>query len=170
MLLVKSMHRTSAVGLFIAVIFSVTRLDAQVVDVPDSTVVYMTSPALFQLVDPEIAAAALGRRHVIKVEVPGGPRWARIASHLMAATNARAPAPTDSVVLSLTLKDIHLESDTLVASLVKEIRFRCPDRWMTTGTSYEVRTVREKGFSDGWTAPVLTPKETWDSFGCPISH
>jgi hypothetical protein len=130
----------------------------------------MTGPALFQLVDPEITAAALGRRHVISVEVPGGSRWARIASHLMAATNARVPGASDSVVLAVALKDIHLESDTLVASLVKETRFRCPDRWMRTGTSYEVRTVRVKGVSDGWTAPILTPKLTWDSFGCPVTR
>jgi hypothetical protein len=167
---VESIYRGLRVGLVIALLASALRLDAQVLDVPDSSVVYMTSPSLFQLVDPEIAAAALGRRHVITIDVPSGPRWARIASHLMAVTNARAPAPSDSVVLALALTDIHLESDTLVASLMKEIRFRCPDRWMRTGTSYEVRTIRVKGVSDGWTAPVLTPKETWDSFGCPISH
>jgi hypothetical protein len=161
--------RAPVVALFIVFAFTV-RLDAQVLDVPDSTVVYMTSPALFQLVDFEIAAAALGRHHVIRLEVPGGARWARIASHLMMATNAREPAASDSVVLALAIKDIHLESDTLVASLVKETRYRCPDRWMRTGTSYEVRTIRVKGVSDGWTEPVLTPKDTWDSFGCPVTH
>ena len=162
-------HKASAVGFFIAFVLTL-RLDAQVLDVPDSTVVYMTSPALFQLVDFEIAAAALGRRHVIKIDVPSGARWARIASHLMMATNAREPAASDSVVLALAIRDIHLESDTLVASLVKETRYRCPDRWMRTGTSYEVRTIRVKGIGDGWTAPILTPKETWDSFGCPLKH
>ena len=167
MFLINNMHRAPVVGLFIAFVFAL-RLDAQVPGVPDSTVVYMTSPALFQLVDFEIAAAAFGRRQVITVEVPSGPRWARVASHLMTVTNARVPGVSDSVVMVVAIKDIHLESDTLVASLVKETRQRCPDRWMTTGTSYEVRTVRVKGGSDGWTEPVLTPKETWDAFGCPV--
>ena len=169
MFLIHTVRRAPVVGFFIAFVFTL-RLDAQVLGVPDSTVVYMTSPALFQLVDFEIAAAALGRHHVIRVEVPSGARWARVASHLMTATNAREPAARDSVVLALAIKDIHLESDTLVASLVKETRYRCPDRWMTTGTSYEVRTIRVKGVSDGWTEPILTPKETWDSFGCPVTH
>ena len=170
MFLIDSIHRVAAVGFFITFVFAAPRLDAQVLDVPESTVVYMTGPALFQLVDPEIAAAALGRHHVISVEVPSGSRWARIASHLMAATNARAPAASDSVVLAVALKDIHLESDTLVATLAKETRFRCPDRWMTTGTSYEVRAVRVKGDRNAWTAPILRPKLTWDSFGCPITR
>ena len=170
MFLIDSIHRAPVVGFFIAFVFAAPRVGAQVLDVPESTVVYMTSPALFQLVDPEIAAAALGRHHVITVEVPSGSRWARIASHLMTGTNARMPAASDSVVLAVALKDIHLESDTLVASLVKETRYRCPDRWMRTGTSYEVRTVRVKSVGDGWTAPVLAPKLTWDSFGCPVTR
>jgi len=167
MLFIDSMRRVPVAGFLIGFAFTLPRLEAQAVNVPDSTVVYMTSPALFQLVDFEIAAAALGRHHVIRVDVPSGPRWARVASHLMTATNARVPALSDSVVLVVAIKDIHLVSDTLVASLVKETRQRCPDRWMSTGTSYEVRTVRVKGVSDGWTAPILTPKETWDAFGCP---
>src|ERR1700737_4468542 len=88
MFLIDSIHRAPVVGFFIAFVFAAPRVGAQVLDVPESTVVYMTSPALFQLVDPEIAAAALGRHHVITVEVPSGSRWARIASHLMTATNA----------------------------------------------------------------------------------
>ena len=170
MFLINTIHRAPVVGFFVAFVFTLPRLDAQVVNVPDSTVVYMTSPALFQLVDFEIAAAALGRHHVMKVEVPSDARWARIASHLMKTTNARQPAGSDSVFLLLSIKDIHLEADTLVASLVKETRQRCPDRWMTTGTSYEVRTIRVKGVTDGWTQPVLTPKETWDAFGCPTTR
>ena len=71
MFLIDSVYRAPLVGFFIAFVFT-PRLDAQVLDVPDSTVVYMTSPALFQLVDFEIAAAALGRHHVIRVEVPSG--------------------------------------------------------------------------------------------------
>jgi hypothetical protein len=153
-----------------AFLFAVPRLDGQVLAVPESTVVYMTAPSLFQLVDPEIAAAALGRQHVIKVEVPSGPRWAQVGSHLMTTTNARVPAASDSVYLALSIKDIHLEGDTLVASLTKETRQRCPDRWMATGTSYEVRTVRVKRFNNAWTAPILKPQITWDAFGCPVTR
>lgn len=168
MSLTDNIHRAAVGGVLF--LFAVPRLNGQVLDVPDSTVVYMTAPSLFQLVDSEIAAAALGRQHVIKVEVPSGLRWARVASHLMTITNAREPAPGDSVYLGLSIKDIHLKGDTLVASLVKETRQRCPDRWMATGTSYEVRTVRVRGFSNAWTAPILSPEITWDAFGCPVAR
>jgi hypothetical protein len=163
-------HPARVVGVLIAFAFTLRRLDAQTSGVPDSTVVYMTSPALFQLVDFEIAAAALGRHHVIRVDVPGGPLWSKVASHLMKATNGREPIASDSVVLVVAIKDIHLASDTLVAGLVKETRQLCPARWMSTGTNYELRTIRVKGTKDAWTEPTVTPEDTWDAFGCLTSR
>ena len=167
----RRMHRTAIISLLIGFAVTLPRLEAQALSVPDSTVVYMLSPSLFQLVDFEIAAAALGRQHVIKVEVPEGPLWSRVASHLMKVTNARVATSKDSVVMVVAITDIHLAADTLVARLVKETRQLCPgERWMSTGTDYEVRTLRVKGVSDGWTEPTVTPKETWDAFGCPATR
>jgi len=167
----RRMHRTATIGVLISLAVTLPRLDAQVLGVPDSTVVHMLSPSLFQLVDFEIAAAALGRQHVIKVEVPDGPLWSRVASHLMKVTNARVATSKDSVVMVVAITDIRLAADTLVARLVKETRELCPvERWMSTGTDYEVRTLRVKGIIDGWTEPTITPKETWDAFGCPATR
>jgi hypothetical protein len=164
------MHRTAIVGVLVGFVFPLLRLGAQAPPVPDSTVVYMLSPSLFQLVDFEIAGAALGRRYVVRVEVPEGQLWSRVASHLMKITNARGPTSKDSVVMVVAISDIHLAADTLVARLVKETRELCPGtRWMSTGTSYEVRTLREKGVRDAWTQPTVTPKLSWDAFGCPAT-
>lgn len=161
------MHRSAISSLLIGFAVALPRLEAQALSVPDSTVVYMLSPSLFQLVDFEIGAAALGRQHVMKVEVPETPLWSRIASHLMKVTNARVATSRDSVVTVVAISNIHLAADTLVARLVKETRQLCPgDRWMSTGTDYEVRTIRVKGFRDAWTAPTVTPGATWDAFGC----
>jgi hypothetical protein len=159
--------KAAIIGVLIGLAVALPRLDAQVLGVPDSTVVYMLSPSLFQLVDFEIAAAALGRQHVIKVEVPDGPLWSRVASHLMKVTNGRAATSKDSLVTVLAITDIRLAADTLVARLVKETRELCPgERWMSTGADYEVRTLRVRDVHDAWTQPTITPKMTWDAFGC----
>ena len=165
------MRRTAIATLLLGLPVALPRLQAQALSVPDSTVVYMLSPSLFQLVDFEIGAAALGRQHIMKVEVPETPLWSRIASHLMKVTNARAATSKDSVVTVVSISNIHLAADTLSARLVKETRQLCPDgRWMSTGTDYEVRTIRVKGSRDSWTAPTLAPGVDWDAFGCLTSR
>jgi hypothetical protein len=131
----------------------------------------MIAPALFQLVDFEIVAAALGRHHVIRVEVPPGPLWAEVASHLMNSTNGRVPTSLDSVFTVVAVRDIHVAADTLIATLVKETRELCPgNKWMNTGTSYDVRTLRVKDFSNSWTTPTVKPDLDWDSFGCLLAR
>jgi hypothetical protein len=143
------------------------RLDSQTLVLPDSVVVTAVSPALFGLMDYEMTTAALGRRHVVEVEVPNGPFWSRIAAQILVAVNGRAPTSLDSTVTVVGIKDIHLVADSLTATVYREIRFRCPDRWMRSGTDYEVRTIRVGSGWTSWTHIVVTPRETWDAFGCP---
>jgi hypothetical protein len=140
------------------------RLESQTPGLSDTVVVGMVSPALFGLLDYEMTRAALGHRHVVEVEVPTGPLWSRITAQILVAINGRAPTSIDSVVTVVGIKDIHFVADSLTAIVYKETRFRCPDRWMRSGTDYEVRTIRVGG---GWTQIVVTPGVTWDSFGCP---
>jgi hypothetical protein len=138
-------------------------LEAQSVPPPDSVVVPMISPALFRLLEYEIAGAALGRRHIMKIELPDGRLWSRVAAHILVATNGRPPTPSDSSVTAIGIRQIRFVSDTLIATVYREIRWRCPGQWVGSGTDFDARTQR---VGDHWTQITVKPGATWDTFTC----
>ena len=158
------MQRTTLLWIGLALSNSVRPLEAQEPP-PDSIVVKMVSPALVRLLDHEIASAAFGRAHVLKLDLPSSAGWSSIAAHLFTVTNGRAPSPQDSTYTSVSIRELKFAADTVIATLVKEWLGLCPgNRWITTGTDYELRILRVQG---GWAQLSFLPGLTWDAFGCP---
>ena len=160
-----------ALGCCFAVLaFPHAHINGQEVSVPESTLVSLTGPTIFQVFNYEIAAAALGKEHVIKLEFPQGQLWARVASHLMKVTNGRLPTASDTIVKLLIIKGIQMAGDTLVVDLAEESRQRCrEDFWITTGDEFALRAIRRKGRrGEYWDGPTRTPGMFWDAFGCEL--
>jgi len=96
-------------------------------------------------------------------ELPEGQPWRRVSTHILRAVNGRVATKADSIVQVLSVRDIRLSGDTLIATLVKEVRERCENgKWQHTGTEYEARTQRVYG--GGWTRLELVAGATWDGW------
>lgn len=139
---------------------------AQAPALPDSVAAQMLSPGLFRLLDYQIASAALGRKHVLVLELPRGPHWSRVGAHILQVLNGRVATKADSSVLAIGIRGIRLSGDTVIASMFEESRQLCEDgKWMHSGTDYEARTRRVRG--GGWTRLEIHPGMTWDGWCMP---
>lgn len=166
MLIARRLRRMAQFAAMMCFLLSPGALHAQA-QLPDSVVVLMTSPALFRLVGDEMARASIGFHHVMRVEVPRGQLWSRVAAHILAATNGRTPSSSDDNVTVVGIRDIVSSSDTLTATVYHEVRFRCPNGgWVTTGTEYRAHAGRVAG---GWTQITMKPGVTWDAGVCDRS-
>jgi hypothetical protein len=159
-MILSAMQRYTFISLFL-VMGAPLALQAQAAALPDSISARLISPALFRLLDYDISRAAFGGKNVVRLELPQGPHWSRVAAHILTAINGRLATPADSAVMVIGIRDIRLVGDTLVASLFEESRQLCENgKWMSTGADYEARTRRV--FGGGWTHIAVTPGLTWD--------
>src|SRR5687767_10596474 len=110
------------VALFwIGLMFSCPLRIAEAQETPaDSVIVKMLGPALVRLLDHEVALAAFGRPHVLKLGLPSSPAWSRVRRHLFVVTNGREPMAQDSAYTALTIRNIRFSVDTVIATFVKE--------------------------------------------------
>ena len=129
----------------------------------DSVAAHVLAPAVVNLLDDEIARAAFGHENVIRLELPSGPEWSRIGSHVLRVVNGRAPAPGDRFYTIVTVTHVRMVGDRLFADMEKAMHQVCkPGDEASTGTAYEARAEK---VGRAWTHVELTPSTTWDG-GC----
>ena len=91
-----------------------------------------------------------------------GSLWADYEESVLRVVRGRRPTATDSSVSILSLSELQMHGDTLVAYFSIGWEYRCGDRLVGGGTGYVMRAIRNPF---GWRRPET--KHAWDSDSIP---
>ena len=133
---------------------------------PDSVVARLFAPAIFEALRHQISDAALGGpSRGMKIDLPEGTAWDLLRRHILTVVNGRAPQPSDSILMSVWLKDLLFYRDTLTARIGVAGRHRCTGGGFI-GSSLEnhVRTVLH---GTAWEGVRVFEQLHGDALFCP---
>jgi hypothetical protein len=138
----------------------------------DSAVVQLLAVATIQVLAHDLADAALhARPRAWQITLPDSTgQWRQLRHGLLRALLARPYAANDSTRAWLSVEDVTLRGDSLVATARVGVWFACPDTtdqgpW-GVGT-FEIRAARSGDF---WRAPEVEYSGSVDAVGCGRSR
>jgi hypothetical protein len=183
------MTRLQRLAVTLALLASPSAARSQTADIPDTVLVRLLSPALFEAIAYSTARAALGGQRIVRLRLPEGDAWRPIGEHVMRVVNGRPYTEADTAYESITLDGVAFRGDTLTATVSHGGGKRCPSgQWMGSSTGYDLMAVRHgkawtevkrttTTYSDGWcmsqppktkpTTPAYTAPRPLDSIKAP---
>ena len=129
----------------------------------DTTAARMVMASVFGQLGHEMARAAVDttlRPWLVDLPRDGRVRWSRFRDHLFAAVRGRPPLHEHEARHVLSIEQIEMRGDTLVAAFTTGFGEFCGKDWMGDATGYEMRAIRR---GDAFEMP--TTRRTMHSHG-----
>jgi hypothetical protein len=133
--------------------------------ITDTAVMLVVMRGVFRELGASMPASTLApARHPWEVSFPSGAVWSAARDHVLRALRAHEPSPQDSVKSFVSIEEVSMRGDTLIANVQIGYKFRCRQGWFVTSTGYEATSVRHGTSWEGTTTKAILHV---DSFGCP---